>query len=44
VLSVLAAVATLAQPLVVGQVIDRVQKRPARLLVWVLVGSSSPPR
>jgi ATP-binding cassette subfamily B protein len=39
VLSVLAAVATLAQPLVVGQVIDRVQKQnPLGLLVWVLVG------
>ncbi|QRY41772.1 ABC transporter ATP-binding protein [Microbacterium hominis] len=39
VLSVLAAVATLAQPLVVGQVIDRVQKEdPLGVLVWVLVG------
>jgi len=39
VLSVLAAVATLAQPLVVGQVIDRVQKAdPLGVLVWVLVG------
>lgn len=39
VLSVLAAVATLAQPLVVGQVIDRVQKQEALgILVWVLVG------
>ena len=39
VLSVLAAAATLAQPLVVGQVIDRVQKAdPLGMLVWTLVG------
>jgi len=39
VLSVLAAAATLAQPLVVGQLIDRVQKTdPLGMLVWALVG------
>ena len=38
ILSVLAAVATLAQPLVVGQVIERVQQSaPLGTLVWVLV-------
>ena len=39
ILSVLAAAATLAQPLVVGQVIERVQQSaPLGALVWVLVG------
>ncbi|MFT4052808.1 MAG: ABC transporter ATP-binding protein, partial [Microbacterium sp.] len=39
VLSIAAAIATLAQPLVVGQVIDRVQNaEPLGILVWVLVG------
>ena len=38
ILSVLAAAATLAQPLVVGQVIERVQQSaPLGTLVWVLV-------
>lgn len=38
ILSVLAAAATLAQPLVVGQVIERVQQsQPLGTLVWVLV-------
>ncbi len=37
ILSVLAAVATLAQPLVVGQVIERVQSGDALgMLVWIL--------
>ncbi|MGK3953314.1 ABC transporter transmembrane domain-containing protein [Microbacterium sp. I2] len=39
VLSVLGAVATLVQPLLVGQVIERVQKEQSLgLLVWALVG------
>lgn len=39
ILSVLAAIATLAQPVVVGQVIQRVQAQlPLGALVWLLIG------